>query len=203
MIRLYLTRHGQTEWNTQKKMQGWEDSPLTSQGIHEAKLLGDKIGEIHLDCVYSSDALRALSTSDLIIGNRNIPTNKTPALREINLGIWEGMTFDEIKSKYPEQFKVFWNKPELFIPEGGESFSQVQSRAIDFISREIISQYTDGNFLLVCHTVIIKVILAYYEPRPLSDIWNSPYIHPTSLSLVEIGDDDHKICFAGDTTHIK
>jgi phosphoserine phosphatase len=202
MIRLYLTRHGQTEWNLQKKMQGWEDSPLTQEGISDSTKLGEKLRGVPIDQIYSSDAFRALNTAEIIRGNRKIQVTPVKALREINLGIWEGKTFKEIKTESPDLFEAFWNNPESFIPDGGESFDQVQTRAINFINQKIISEHPEGNFLVVCHTVVIKVILAYYEPRSLSDIWNSPYIHPTSLSLIEFNDGVPKIRFSGDTAHL-
>ncbi len=84
MLNLYITRHGETVWNTQKRMQGWSDSDLTENGISNAVSLGDRMKEIKLDVIYTSPSKRTITTANLIKGEREIPIILDENLREIN-----------------------------------------------------------------------------------------------------------------------
>src|SRR5690554_4521335 len=90
-MKIYLTRHGQTEWNVIGKLQGWGNSNLTEKGIENAKRLSQRLKEVNFDYVYSSPQQRALDTAKLIRGDRNIEINVLDDLREIGFGSWEGM----------------------------------------------------------------------------------------------------------------
>ncbi len=96
MTTIFFTRHGETEWNTQRRMQGWLDSPLTEKGKLQAVYLGERMKAISLATIYSSDAPRATTTADLIRGGRNIPIVPLKELREMCLGEWEGCFVSEL-----------------------------------------------------------------------------------------------------------
>lgn len=86
MLTLYITRHGQTEWNIQSRMQGWADSQLTATGVKAATQLGNRLQDVPLDAVYSSTSGRTIHTAQLILGNRTTPLIQKEDLREINVG---------------------------------------------------------------------------------------------------------------------
>ncbi|MBS5823829.1 MAG: histidine phosphatase family protein, partial [Clostridium argentinense] len=89
-MRLYITRHGQTKWNTEKRMQGFKNSDLTEKGINNAKKLGKALENIEFSRVYSSPLGRTMDTSKYILGDRNIEIVTADYLKEINLGTWGG-----------------------------------------------------------------------------------------------------------------
>lgn len=133
MLTFYITRHGETEWNTQKRMQGWSDSELTANGISNAVSLGNRMKAIELDAIYASPSKRTFSTANLIKGSREIPIILDENLREINMGVWEGQTFSDIEQKYPIEYDAFWNTPHLYKSLNGESFAMLHKRVLNAI----------------------------------------------------------------------
>jgi len=97
MLRLFVIRHGETIWNTQKKLQGWNDSDLTEKGIKNALSLGNRLRDVEFQSIYASPSKRTLKTATLIKGRREQLIIEDENLREINLGVWEGQTHDDLK----------------------------------------------------------------------------------------------------------
>ncbi|GIP29405.1 phosphatase [Paenibacillus sp. J23TS9] len=199
---IYITRHGQTEWNIQKRFQGHNDSPLTELGVRQATWLGESLQDHKIDQIYSSTSLRAINTAEIIRGQREIPIERYDAFKEINLGIWEGITQEEAKSSNALQFNYFWSDPEAFQVEESETFQQVYERAVNKL-HEIMSKNQGESILVVTHTVVIKLLMAYFEQRDLKSIWEPPYIHPTCLCQIEINEDNHSIILHGDMSHYR
>ncbi|MFD0871615.1 histidine phosphatase family protein [Paenibacillus residui] len=200
--KIYLVRHGQTEWNVKHKFQGHQDSPLTDMGIKQAQWLEEAIRNEQIDMIYSSSSLRARRTAEIIRGTREIDIIESDDLREINLGIWEGRTQDEVKELYLEAFNDFWDNPEKFKVENSETFRQVSDRAINMM-RQTVNDNQGKSILIVTHTVVVKLIMAYFEGRPMKELWIPPYIHPACLCKVEIDGDQSKIILHGDISHYK
>ncbi|SEK19920.1 probable phosphoglycerate mutase [Paenibacillus sp. cl141a] len=199
---IYLVRHGQTEWNVQHRFQGHKDSPLTKLGIQQAEWLGEALQHDPFDFIFSSTSSRAYHTAELIKGNRNVQISACDEFREINLGVWEGEIQERIRELYPQQLDHFWNHPELFGVKGSETFHEVRERAVSKLN-EIVSSYPGSRILLVTHTVVVKLLMAYFEGRSLDRLWDLPYIHPTCLSKIELTDDVPSILLHGDVSHYK
>lgn len=200
MLNLYITRHGETIWNTEKRMQGWMDSSLTEIGIRNAESLSERLKEIELTAIYSSPSGRTKFTSELIKGNRKIPLIFDDNLKEMNLGRWEGQTFESIQQTNPLEIEYFWNAPHQFIPVGGENFNEVRKRALEVLER-IKANYLCGNILIVTHSVMIKCLLSIFKDLPIEKLWEPPFIHDTSLTLVELSEKQSKIVMEGDISH--
>lgn len=186
MLKLYITRHGETSWNVDKRLQGWKDSPLTENGIRNAEALGTSLKGTSFDCIYSSPSERTIHTAKLIIGNQNVQFKLDERLKEINMGEWEGRTHTEVSEFNAELYHSFWNAPHLYQPQNRESFQDVQNRAVEAINM-IKSGHKSGNILIVTHTVVIKCLLAYFKKQPIEILWEPPYIHDTSLTVIELG----------------
>jgi len=200
MITLYITRHGETVWNTEKRMQGWSDSKLTENGERNAESLGNRLKDTHFSAIYSSPSDRTKRTSDLIRGTRDIPIFYDNNLKEINMGEWEGNTLSSIKENYPSEFDAFWNTPHQFTPIGGEAFEEVKDRTVEFIDH-IRKNHESGNVLAVSHSIVIKCMFSIFKNLNTEDIWAPPYIHDTSLSIVELDQSECKILLEGDVSH--
>jgi probable phosphoglycerate mutase len=201
MIRLYITRHGETLWNTEMRMQGRKDSPLTERGIQQANLLKKRLENIDFSVIYCSPLGRAVKTAKILGDSRNIPIIKDDRLMEIDLGKWEGFNQKEIAEKNAEQLHNFWTNPRVYKPDHGEKFEQVRARIIPLI-KEVINKYEDKNVLFVTHTVALKTIMSYFEKRSLEEFWNAPHIHQASLSEVEIQNGQASILLYGDSSHL-
>ncbi|WIV21133.1 histidine phosphatase family protein [Paenibacillus polygoni] len=200
---LYLVRHGQTEWNVLHKMQGHQDSPLTDYGVEQAKWLGDSLRNESIDLIYSSSSLRARRTAEIIRGELEVNIIECDEFREINLGVWEGKSQSEVRELYPMEFDNFWNDPEKFDLIGSETFNDVFIRAREKL-REIITAHKGKTILIVTHTVVVKLLMAYFDNRRLKNIWKPPFIHPASLCKVVINEDDNsEIILNGDISHYK
>lgn len=197
---VYITRHGQTEWNVQKRMQGHQDSALTPLGVQQAQWLSRGLLHVELDAVYASSSPRALRTAELIRGDRDLPLTACDEFKEIGMGIWEGRDSGELQLRYPEQHRHFWGNPDQFSVEGSETFAAVQERALGKL-REIIDLHAGGAVLIVTHTVVIKVLMAYFEGRAMNKLWDLPYIHPTCLCRIDITDGVPEIVLHGDISH--
>jgi len=200
MTRLYLTRHGETEWNLEGRMQGSKNSNLTGKGMEQAIQLGKWLEATHIDAVYSSSSGRALHTAELIVGERELSIVPLDELKEMNFGFWEGETFDVIREKCYEQYQCFWNTPHLLKDFPGETFEEFKTRVVSSIT-EIVNENEGKDVLVVAHALVLKFILSYFENTPLEKLFDDRIIHPTSLSIVEFNNDNFQIIKYGDTEH--
>ena len=99
MLRLILVRHGETEWNAQRRYQGHSDVPLSALGRRQAARAAERLAALKIDAVYTSDLGRALETAEIIAEQRGLEVCAEPRLRELNFGVFEGLTFDEAQAQ--------------------------------------------------------------------------------------------------------
>lgn len=202
-MKIYLVRHGETQWNIERKLQGSCNSPLTNKGVMDVKLLEDRLNKIDIDIIYSSTSKRAIDTSNIIKVKRNIEIVLEKNINEMSVGNWQGETWDEIKVKNPTEYYNYWTAPQLYYGKnGGENFKQVQERAVSFIER-IIKDKKYKNIIIVSHGVTVKSIITHYQKKPIDLLWEAPLIESSSLSLIEAIDGKVKIRFLGDLFHLK
>ncbi|WP_210366680.1 histidine phosphatase family protein [Bacillus sp. REN3] len=202
MLHLYVVRHGQTEWNVEKRSQGRLDSSLTEKGINDAVLLGEWLDDTEFSQIISSPSLRTMETAKLIKGGRQIPLSTDERLMEIHLGPWQGMTESEIKEKFPEEFDLYWNQPDAYVTKLGETFADVKNRLALFLD-DLEKNIPDGNVLIVTHGVVIKTLYLLCRGASIREIWNPPYIDGTSLTIVEISEDQRKLVAEASLEHRK
>jgi probable phosphoglycerate mutase len=202
LTRIYLTRHGQTEWNVQKRFQGQNNSPLTALGVQQAKALEEHLSGIELSAIYSSSSLRALQTAELIRGKRAPDIIPEDDLREIYLGSWEGMSYSEIENLYPEQFDYFWNHPEKYIPLDGETYEALKSRVSNKIE-EIAKKHPGETILIVAHGMALKILYSYFRYQSIRDIVHSPHTKSACLCMVEKENGIWNIMKWNETEHLE
>src|SRR5918999_6281569 len=127
---LIIVRHGQTQWNLKLVRQGHLDSPLTERGIAQAKALGERLARETFTALYSSDLGRALQTAQMIAAATGHKIVTDARLRERHLGIFQGLNGDEIRAKYPEEYRLHRTVgPDYGIPDG-ESVRQQVARNV-------------------------------------------------------------------------
>lgn len=202
MGKIYITRHGETQWNTVKRMQGHDNSPLTELGIKQAKWLYERIKDKNIDVVYSSALKRALDTSNIIKGQRKIEVIPVDALKEIYLGSWQGCLASEVEKSYPEHHKAFWYEPEKYVPIDGESFDSLMNRVSDFFE-QILDKHKNEDVLIVAHAIVLKALINYINKGNISSLWDGPHFKPTSLTILDYTDEELKIELLADTAHYK
>lgn len=200
MKKIYLLRHGESQWNLLGKIQGQKDIPLTDRGRLQAKLAGDRLSSLEIDKIYSSDLSRAYDTAK-IIGeklNKEPITNKD--FREISFGDWEGLSNKDIGAN-KEQVYLWRNEPENLQIPGGENLTQVQTRAMEALNK-IIQDRKDESILLVSHGVTLKTLVLALLDMDLKFFKNLT-IGNVGLSIIEFRDYNRVLKLFNDRSHLK
>ncbi|KGX93364.1 phosphoglycerate mutase [Pontibacillus halophilus JSM 076056 = DSM 19796] len=198
----YFTRHGQTKWNTEHRMQGRQNSPLTSLGKEQAHWLGHRLKHTRIDHIVASPSERTKETAGIVNEYLNVPLSTDERIMEIAMGEWEGKTKAEIEKEYPESAHHFWNEPHLFQSHGGESFHDVHARVTDVIN-DVSERYQGEHVLFVTHGTMLKVLQVMLEEKDIEQLWEGAYMQPTSLSKVSFEEEHPSIFFMGDTSHYR
>ena len=167
---IYLTRHGETEWNEKKLIQGHTDIPLNTKGKEQAKLLGKQLKDIDFDVVFSSDLLRAANSAEIIIKEKEMTVIKIKALRERFFGRFEGKSLDEMRKAFGEVMLVTKEKQKKLKIYDVENDEEIITRLIPFM-KKIAKQYIGKKILMVTHGGLLRAFLSYvnYEVPEYSD----------------------------------
>lgn len=148
-MKLYIIRHGQTDWNMQGKIQGRQDIPLNETGRRQAVCLAKGMESRPVTRIFSSPQKRALETARAVADSQNAPVTELPWLVEIGYGEWEGRTKEDIMRTDRELYQAWWEHPATVAPPGGETLKQVDGRcaaAWDYIRSHMI-----GDTAVVAH----------------------------------------------------
>ena len=156
MSRIVMIRHGETQWNAERRSQGWLDPPLNDTGVRQAELVGEHV-RAHNDFtrVISSDLTRCTMTADRL----GLEYAVDPMLREINTGAFGGMVIDEIRERFPDVVDL-WDHDIGRAPEG-ESWLDLTARAGRFVAESGILEI-DGDICLVTHGGTIRALLSVF-----------------------------------------
>ena len=157
---IILIRHGETEWNSQKRMQGHSNSDLSSVGQAQIQALGQWMKNVPFDLIYSSDSLRAKQTAEAITQFSGHELQFDQRLREKNLGVFEGLTSEEARERHPEVFRLFKTAGSKYVIDEGESTQQLQDRALEIVD-EIRIKHPEERVLLVTHGGFIRVVMKH------------------------------------------
>jgi len=198
---ILLTRHGETEWNLAHRMQGHLDSPLTPNGILQAKSLAKRLINYQFSAIYSSDLERAYRTSQYITALKNQQIILTDTrLRERNLGIFQGLYKQELNVKFPEEFRCYLtNDPVYVIPEG-ESRKQFFDRCV-LCFKALAQKHPGETIVVVSHGGVLANMFKYILNIPL-DAPRKFAIPNTSLNLLSCTEDNWRLESWGDISHL-
>lgn len=201
MTDLFITRHGETVWNTEKRFQGFNNSDLTDKGVKLAKNLNKVIRENNIELVISSSLGRAKETAKYAIGDLDIPLIIMDEFKEINLGDWEGRKLVDLEKEEGKNFYNFWHNPDEYKPQGGESYEDVINRVtLGFIN--IIKDYEGKRILLVTHGMTLMCILSVLLRKELKEFLEEPVRKQTSITHIKIDVLKNKLILDNDTSHI-
>lgn len=169
----YFIRHGETYANREKRFAGITDVPLSPLGEEQALEVGEKLKHIKIDAVYTSDLLRAKCTAKAIVKHHDVAMVETSELREMNFGIWEGKTFEEIKKEMPEKLDEWFKTFEKFDVPGGESVLDMYTRVVAFYEQILETHHSGGDstVVIVAHGGVIQALLSYLMFKDLSGYW--------------------------------
>ena len=158
MTTVYLARHGESDWNVERRWQGHADRPLTERGREQAKALAEKLRGVEIDAVYASDLRRAWETADAVAAPRGLEVARLPELREVDVGSWSGFTRDECAERFPDAFARWQEGGSGW--DDGESYEDMGVRIVGAIQR-LAAKHPDGAILVVSHGGPIRAVHAH------------------------------------------
>lgn len=158
MTRIYLVRHGETEWNARGKYLGLTDLPLTLTGQFQARALSKFLADKEVEAAYSSELQRTRETLEIATAGIKIKKTALKDLNEIDFGRWEGMTYEEIESEYGDLISNWLNDITRFDIPGGERWNDFKSRVTQAFNG-IIEENPGREVLVVAHGGVIKAFI--------------------------------------------
>jgi 2,3-bisphosphoglycerate-dependent phosphoglycerate mutase len=170
MTELLLIRHGETLWNQQGRMQGQHDSPLTALGLQQARQLARRLKEVAFSALYASDLGRAHQTARCIADATGHEIVADRDLRERSFGIFEGLTNEEIKTRYPDDYAPFARRDPDYAMPHGESAAAFRKRCVDRLET-LARRHPDARIVVVTHGLVLDALyrvasrMAYDVPR--------------------------------------
>lgn len=186
-MRLYIIRHGETQWNKKHLLQGMADISLNEKGRELARITGEKLAEVPFYKAYSSPLVRAMDTAKLVLGKRNIPIVPDNRITEMSFGEWEGKYYGPDSRDIPSDcLDCFFHHTEAYVPpKGGESFAQVIDRTHD-LYEELISnpEYEDKNILISSHGASSRAFLQSVFQD--GNVWQTGVPKNCAVTIVEV-----------------
>ena len=202
MTRLVLIRHGQTAWNKSGKYQGQSDVALSEEGLEQARCLAEHFPVEKLDAVYASDLSRAMVTAETVAQKFGLEVRPEPAFRELSFGKWEGLTYAEIVAGWPEAMANFLTHPDIMEIPQGESFPQVQQRAMTRL-KEIVAEHEPHDHIvgIFAHGAVLRTILTGIMQMPLSQVWTLSQYN-TAVNIVRFDEGRPTVELLNSTAHL-
>ena len=176
-LKLYIVRHGETEWNVIKRFQGQLNTPLTEKGIKKLKETGKKLENVLFDEVYTSELGRTVASAEIILNenrgyrNKKRELQKLAELNEVYFGVWQGLTYEEVFLKYPEEGNNYFYNVKNYKAENveAEKLEDALERFLKGINK-ILNIHKSGNILVVTHGTVFEMFINYVENNSIFDI---------------------------------
>jgi probable phosphoglycerate mutase len=153
-----LLRHGQTPMSVQKRYAGRSDAPLTDAGVAQAAAAAKRLASAGIDAIVASPLRRTVQTAGEVAAVTGLPVAAEDGFRETDFGAWEGLTFAEVRERWPSEMTAWLADPEV-APPGGESFAEVSERVTAALDR-VLAGRTGQRILIVSHVTPIKTLVA-------------------------------------------
>lgn len=194
-MKLYLVRHGETDWNKERRIQGQVDIPLNDFGRRLAEKTAAGLRDVPFAVCFSSPLGRAMETAELILSGRDVPVIPDERIKEMAFGEWEGKCCSKEGWELPERFQAFFDDPMHYEPAaGGEDFSDVKGRMGEFLSwLSTQKQYEDDNILITTHGVALVGMLNYIKEKPLREYWGQGVHKNCAVTEVQVTDGKFQI----------
>lgn len=185
---IYIVRHGLTEWNKLKKLQGAADVSLAKEGILLAEKTGEALKDVKFDICFTSPLSRARQTAECVLGDRNVPIIPDKRIQEINFGDLEGSCVRDAEGNYIDpQVEMFFRDPVNFKrPENGEDIFDVIARTKDFWEEKTSDpSLADKTVLVASHGCAVRALLQniYHDPE---NFWHGCVPPNCCVNLVEV-----------------
>jgi len=169
ITRIYFVRHAQTLWNRERRFQGQADTPLTPEGIEQARQLGKQLCSFALDRVVVSKLGRTLLTASiaLVHAGKELPLLSLDLFNEASFSQWQGRYGDEVAREFPQTFHDFFHNPQSYSLPGGETYPEVEKRVQQGVEW-LLQNYPGENILVVTHGLVFCCLLGWIRNIPLA-----------------------------------
>ncbi len=201
-MKIYLVRHGLTNTNKERRYVGWGDAALAEQGYQQAERLGRRFAAEPVAGLYCSDLSRTLETAAPIGRIHGLEPVPSRLLREIHFGRWEGLTYQEMS---PEEQGTLWKwyeDPFLFAPPGGETLTEVYTRAWSFLQPLLEAEKDGEAHVIVTHGGVIRSLLYRIMKLGLDQLWELS-VENASVSLLQRSQQRVNIAYYNDRSHLE
>lgn len=176
-LKLYIVRHGETEWNVIKRFQGQLNTPLTEKGMEKLRETGKKLENVLFDEVYTSELGRTIASAEIILNenrgykNKKLELKKLAELNEVYFGVWQGLTYEEVFLKYPEEANNYFYNVKNYKAENveAENLKDALERFLKGINK-ILDSHESGNILVVTHGTVLEMFMNYVANNSIFDI---------------------------------
>lgn len=186
-MKLYIIRHGETDWNAKKLLQGGAETSLNENGRYLARVTGEALKDIHFHKVFSSPLGRAMETARIVLGEREIEIISEPRIREISFGNWEGKCYHPERSEVDrEMIYAFFHDTEKYkAPSNGESFDDILRRTKDFYDELIHNeQLENSNILISSHGCAVRALEQNIDSK--CNFWRNGVPKNCAVTIVEL-----------------
>ena len=204
VTRLYLVRHGQSDGNAEGRFGGHGPTPLSPLGLRQAENTAKLLAKEGVNAIYSSDLHRALQTAEPLSQLTGIPIIPSPAFRERNVGVLEGLTFDESKQTFPKDYYALVNRNVHHVITDGESYRHLLRRSTSQLW-EILRDHMGGRIAIFSHTGAICFMTLHLMGAIRRDTKQTPWIVTSNCGInrFEIrGRNNVRILALNDTRHL-
>jgi broad specificity phosphatase PhoE len=183
---VYLARHGESDWNVERRWQGHTDRQLTDRGREQARELAARLADVRLEAVYASDLRRAWETAEAVASSQGLEVVRLPELREVDVGSWGGCTRDECAERFPEAFARWQAGGSGW--DDGESYEAMGDRVVAAVER-VAADHPDGAILVVSHGGPIRAVHAHALGVDIATHRRTGPVEPNArLSAVNVED---------------
>lgn len=196
-LRLLLARHGATTWNTESRLIGRTDFPLSDEGKQQARQLAARLAHEDIDTIYTSSMKRAAETAAIIADSCQLSPRADARLREIDFGQWEGLTIDEVQRRFAESLMAWQTGVG---PPGGESPASLMQRIQAFID-DLAARHMGATVLVVSHGGVFQAMIFLTMKLPFRNDWHF-YMYNASISELWLTADKAVMVSLNDTHHL-
>ena len=200
MGKIYMVRHGETTWNSEGRVQGQTNIPLSDIGKTQAKLAGERLSSVKFDAIYSSDLDRTLQTAEIIASLSDVKVVTNPALRERFFGIFEGLTIQQREETYPDLFKESTKNNIDFSPPEGETITETYIRISEAV-QHYKNQHIEETILIVGHGGSMRCAFTSLLELPLEASFKF-VLSNCGITIFETFTDNTVLLAYNDTHHI-
>jgi phosphoserine phosphatase len=198
-MRLYIVRHGETQWNKDEVFRGRKDVPLNERGQQQAEVVGRYFQGKAVDRIVSSPLMRAVQTAQSISHTTGVPIEAWSEFTDIDFGIWEGLSLREVEERYPAELAVWRTSPKNLKIEAGETLAAVEDRISEGL--KILCNGQEGAVVILTHRVICKLIVLTCLKMGAEHFWDMKY-DPGSITLLKKKDHAFALVFSNQTCHL-